>query len=471
MNLITNIMKKGLIKGVISLISLMVLMVMLLLGAYFLTFVLTEARISKSQILSSQTHYLAEAGINQAIWKLKNEEPYRTSFITQPICQRWSTNFAGGANLIPNGSYVVSIENLECARAQITSTATIRLSGEQEVKRVIKVTAFKAVSGPIQDSAVFSGGTSENIEIYGSNVKINDGNLYANNNLLIKYSSHAEIVDNSKTPGLEGQAVAVGNMDVSADSSLISSTRCDKAECVGNCLVCPPVSLSMPMVNFDSYKTDALTAQNSGQCQILCNGVACSNSCILSSSGLDNLLWQVGIGGELTLNNNITYITGSIELKGGRKLSIKGVLVADGTIDIGTKQCWTNNGQKDCGFDGLNICDFVELLVGQQPPTFCQLMGRKGGLLSKAKINFGAYASSQDIKIGGLIYGEEQFTITDFPYNFIVKGGILARKMQILNTTGLLHIYLDNSLISQGLGVTNPLYSPVIVVERWEEVY
>ena len=40
---------------------------------YFLDLVTTGSRVSRSYSLASQTYYLAEAGINEAIWKLKND--------------------------------------------------------------------------------------------------------------------------------------------------------------------------------------------------------------------------------------------------------------------------------------------------------------------------------------------------------------------------------------------------------------
>lgn len=443
-------------------------MILLLLGTYFLTFALTEARISKSQIFASQTYYLAESGIRQAIWKLKNEEPYRSNFITEPACQDWSTNFSGGGNLIPDGSYVVSIQNTECARAKIISTATLQLPDGREVKRVIKTIAFKAISGPTKDSAIFSGGTSENMETYASKIKVNNGNIHSNNNLIIKGVSDVTATDNTSTEEiLEGQASAVAKIDVSSNSILNSTAKCDKQDCIGECLICPPEDILMPMLNFDSYENEALLAQNNGECEVLCDSVQCSNECVFSASEFDDLLWQVGKNGELTLNNDVTYITGSLELKGGRRLTVNGVLVADGTIDIGTKFCWKKGLQKDCELNKITICDFTD----PSQLTSCQQAEKRGGLLSKGKINFDEYSSFQDIKIGGLIYAEEQLTMTSFPYTFTVKGGILARKVYIINMTGLLDVYLDNLIISQGLGETNPLYSPVITVEHWEEVY
>ena len=65
--------KKAGEKAAISIIAFVILMTLFLLGSYFLNFVLTDSRISKSQDVASRTYYLAEAGINELIWKLKND--------------------------------------------------------------------------------------------------------------------------------------------------------------------------------------------------------------------------------------------------------------------------------------------------------------------------------------------------------------------------------------------------------------
>ncbi|GAI57320.1 unnamed protein product [marine sediment metagenome] len=64
--------KKNCQKGTVVIITFLVLVILLLLGSYFLVFAITETRISKSQEAGARTYYLAEAGINELIWKIKN---------------------------------------------------------------------------------------------------------------------------------------------------------------------------------------------------------------------------------------------------------------------------------------------------------------------------------------------------------------------------------------------------------------
>ncbi len=74
--------------------ALIILSLLLLLGLYFSSFVLAEFNIAQSYVKSSQAYYLAEAGINEAIWKIKNDDTtsdgdpaWKIEFVTQPNCE------------------------------------------------------------------------------------------------------------------------------------------------------------------------------------------------------------------------------------------------------------------------------------------------------------------------------------------------------------------------------------------------
>jgi len=458
-------------KGVILIVSVLILGVLLTLGAYFLTFTLTESRISKSQIAGIQDYYLAEAGVNEVIWKLKNDPVWKSNFETPPGCYNWSANFSRSNTLLPNSSYQVQIQNSDCARGQIIATSSLNLALGKSAQRVVKTKVFKAIGSLTGDSAVFSGGTSENIDINASLVNVYNGNLFANNNLSIGLISNVDVYDNPDTENLEGKAVAGGNLTVSWLSSLDSLARCAKNVCQGDCTGqgCPPSIISMPMVDFDSnndnsYKKKALAKEGLGQCSILCNQAQCSTKCVLTDSEFTDLLWQVGEEGTLTLNNEITYVTGSIDLKGARFLVVNGALVADGTISIGENQCWTNKGHKDCGNDQITVSD---------PGT-----GKPSGILTKGKINFGLYSSYHTMDIVGLVYANDEIRIVSVPQIFRVTGGVLGRKIAIVSVWASMNFYLDNTIITEGIwggskppGGTTPPYSPVVTIEHWEESY
>lgn len=472
-------------KGTVLLITFLILGVLLLLGFYFLNFTLTESKISRSQEIGSKAYYIAEAGVNEAIWKLKNDNTtsdgdpaWADDFIDgtknpYPDGSYWSASFSRSFG---GGSYTVSIQNSERGKGKIISTAILTLPNGKTAQRVIKTTVFKALASPIQDSAIFSGGTSENIDISSSNVKIIDGNLFSNHNLNISSSSRVEIYDNPDTEDiLEGKTLAVGNFIKSSDSVLITQATCSKDTCTAKCEGyppakegCPPNSISVPLVDFDStspysFKSRAQVAQSLGQCQVLCNGNPCANKCIYSDSEFEDLLWQVGQGGILTLNNTITYVTGNIDLKGGRHLIVNGTLLADDNIKIGESYSWTKQSQKHSGFSQITI---------DRPSNTSP-----SGLLTKRKINFGPYSSFQQINIVGIIYANDEVQIISVPWVFNVIGGVIARKLSLTSIWQWFNVTLDNDIILYGLGYIidgqpiNPTYSPVITIEHWEEAY
>jgi len=458
-------------KGVILIVSTLILGLMLILGAYFLNLTLTESKISRSQNIASQAYYLAEAGVNEAIWKLKNDPLWQADFETPPTCLNWSASFSRAGSLFSNGSYQVQIQNSDCASGEIVSTAIINLADGKTAQRIIKTKVFKAIGSLTAYGAVFTGGSSQNIDISSSILNIHDGNLFSNNHINIKSVSTVNLYDNPSTPEKEGKTLASGNLDVSWGSNLNSSDLCAKNMCLGDCSSegCPPALVSMPMIDFDSsdpnsYKNKALVKEGASQCSILCNGVGCATKCVYSANEFSDLLWQVGKDGELTLNNEVTYVTGPIELKGSRRLKINGTLVADGTITIGNNQCWTNKGNKDCGFNGISVVD-----PGPDKPS---------GILTKTKINFGPFSSSLDIEITGIVYANDEISMVSLPWGFKVVGGILARKFSLTSALSPVDIYLDNSKILEGVwagplppGGGKPPYSPVVTIGHWEEAY
>lgn len=469
-------------KGVIILIVLIIVSLLMILGTYFLVFSTTDKKISKSQEFSEKTYYLAEAGINEAIWKLNNDDTtsdgdvaWKTDFI-DPLKNPdnngnyWTASFTRSFN---GGTYSVSINNFEQGHGRIISTATIPIGNGKTAQRIVKTAVFKALSSPVQDSALFTGGTSQNLDVNLSNLRIIKGNIFSNNNLNISGST-VIVSDNIDTPDLEGKALAVNNYNDNF-SSITDEAACAKNVCTSNCPdytpgsdSCPPDSVSVPIVDFDSinensFKSRALVDQNAGSCQLLCNGNPCSNQCILSASQFSDLLWSVGQGGTLTLNNKITYITGVIDLKGGVNLEVNGTLISDDNIYIGESYSWTKGGQKHMGLSQITV---------NRP-----LSNMPSGILAKRKINFGPYSSFMPINITGVIYSNDEIRILSIPQEFNILGGVIVRKFSITSLWQWLNITLDNDIILYGLGykingvVSPPLFSPIVTVEHWEESY
>lgn len=490
-------------KGVISVIALLMLGIILVLGTYFLSFAVVESKISKSQEVAVQAYYLAEAGINQALWKMKydhvtsdGDDPWADCFVTSTpscsSCNDWSDEFTKNTSfLIPDSTLDVSITNASCAWGQIVATSTISLSGGKTAQRVVKTSVFKSIASPTANAAVISGGTSENIDINFSKIKIT-GNFFSNNNLSISLLSEVVVEDSSTTVETDGKTFAEGNLNLLM-STLTSYARCAKNTCdtmatceceaqpdsFQECTVgaCAPVQVAAPAVDFDStgeysFKMRAQADQDAGQCQILCNGGACTCSgspcvgatkCVLTAAEFEDILWSVSNDGTVTLNNKVTYVQGAVDLKGGRYLVVNGVLVADDTIDIGETQCWTVKGHKDCGLSQITVNRLTDESAS--------------GMLTKKKINFGLYSSFIPTAITGVIYAGDEVRMVSLPQSFTVRGGIIGRKLSFTSVFSWFNFILDNEVILYGLGykidgmVIVPTFSPVILIDHWEESY
>jgi len=468
-------------KGVIVVIAFLALGILLLLSTYLLSFTTVESKTAASQGVSVRTYYLAEAGIQEAIWKLKNDQTWEDSFVDDPVCQTWQASFI--RNYLVNTTTTVSIQNSQCARGEITATSTIALAGGKTAQRVVRVRVLKSLGSLTEDSPVFAGAPSGESTVQASIMDVFEGNVFINNNFNIKLWSQVSA---------EGKALIVGNSNISSGSVLEAEGICAKNTCqttstcacsdpekFDECLPnsCPPKSFSMPTIDFDStdpasYKSRAESAESQGQCSVVGKNaqgvtVLTSADCLFSESEFEDFLWHVAEGGELILEHKTNgvavstyYIEGGVNLEGGRSLEINGVLAADGTVNIGEKSQWKG----DSGFNQLTIND----------PG----VGFPSGILTKAKINFGLYSAFQDVAITGLVYSQDEIRLTSVPRTFEVTGGIVARKFSLTSAWSHLNIYLDNDIIREGVwggptppGGERPSYSPVVTVEHWEESY
>jgi len=427
----------------VSVLALVSLSLLLILGVYFVTFILTELKMSKSYSLAAKTYYLAEAGINEAIWKLKNDattadgdDAWSEKFVDQPECATWSANFERTNVLFENSYYSVSIQNTACAKGEIVSIAKITLPNQKTTQRVVKTKVFKALNpSSTQSSAIFSGGSSEVITIRSTLLDIYNGNFFSNNNILIRGGSVVNINDNPATPELEGKIFAENNITVQG-SVLNSTARCAQNICDGECVICPPDNIDMPMIDFDSPDP------NSYKSKAQATGV------VYTEDEFDDLLWA---NPELVLNNLVTYVTGPIELKGGQKLTVNGILVADGSVTIGAVSCWTKSLSQRCGKSGI---------------TVNHIPGEASGILTKGSFSIGSFSLSTNIV--GLLYALDKIDLIGLTERFEITGGLMGRKISFINVPQGVATYNDD-IVKETIG--EPIYSPVVTIEHWEETY
>ena len=154
---------------------------------------------------------------------------------------------------------------------------------------------------------------------------------------------------------------------------------------------------------------------------------------------------------NLILNNPITYVKGDVKLRGGQNLTINGILVVERDLEVGASNRWGSRS-------------------GPSSITVNHATGTPAGIFSARHINFREYAG--DININGLIYAGDQINITNLAadsHSFSVIGGIIGRKLTITSSWRPINITHDNNTLIEIFSATE--FSPIILVEHWEEEY
>lgn len=406
--------------ALISAILILGILTIIILG--FLSLSGFERRISQSGIYGQKAYYLAEAGIAECIWKLKNDENWRTNFESNPA---WSAEFTRENPLGINGSYTVQIQNTDLAKGEISASSKADIGNGKFAQRIIQTNVFKAINtNPLENIAIFS---DEDITINSSAINIDDGSIFTNNNLDLRLN--ANVLTTLK-------AQAVNRVSAIFWSSLTAGLSVEANQCIGNVSPLPcqtaPDPLEMPMIDFDS--NDANSYKNR----------AIEQGHLYASNEFRNMLSD---NPNLTLDG-ISYVTGAVQVKKGQSLTVNGLLVADGNITIGTG-----------GFPP----------EGRAFLTFTKNENDPSGVLSKSKISIGLW--SGDINGEGLMYALDSVDISNFNHilNFNLTGGILTRKLDISGPEQTLNITYNGAYINDVLGAAS--FSPTITIDHWEEEY
>ncbi len=447
-------------KGSVLILAVLILGVLLFVGSYLLSFAFTGSKMADSQAVATQTYYLAEAGIKEAVFKLKNDSVWKSAFETLPTvedpdCSSWSiVPYTRDADLFENGGYSITVNNLGCAKAEIISQARIQTSGDKMAQRIVRVKVFKAIGSPVSDFAIFTGGASENLYIkFTDPLNIHNGNLFSNKSINIKYYSEVNV---------DKKALSNGNILVSLNSQL-NATSCSDNMCDLGCEAsadCPPEKISMPSLDFDSESGDSYlsSAQND-----ICSSVRIDGktNCLFSSEEFELLMWQNYP--QLSLPENVVvYVTGDINIRAGEELTVNGVLAGDRDINIGEDYCW---GRSEYPYFRCGNAQLKVNRPGLPEDNF------PSGILAKRKISGGGFLGLGvgSLNINGLVYAGDEIRISSAGSPIEIHGGIAARKFTLSSLWQGVDIYLDSDVIIDTF--KNPSYSPIITIDHWEEEY
>ncbi|MFA6393380.1 MAG: pilus assembly PilX N-terminal domain-containing protein [Patescibacteria group bacterium] len=408
-------------KGAALILTVLLTMVILFLAIYYLNFSLTEKRISKNQVSGVNTYYLAEAGIADMVFKLKNDESYKNSFEINPA---WIASFTRTDPFgTGTGSYTVTISNSAFAHGEIISTGLVDIGGGKTSQRIVKTTVFKAMGEGINFDT--SGYADGNIDITASRVNFSNGNVHSNGNILITLLS---LVNASHDLN------ATGNFN----ESWFSTVNVGGAIHAHNNPYSPAAeAIAMPAIDFDSDDLNSLKNRA---------------TVTYTSAQFDTLMKN---NQNLTLPGPITYVTGDIDVYGAQNLIVNGILVAGRDFTVGENDCRQHPSR-----------------CGKSDVTVNHADGAGSGILAKRKVNFDSDAG--DININGLVYANDQFNIDSFTLfqtnDFNITGAAIGRKLSILSCGKPINIIFNQNNILELNGAGGE-FSPVITVEHWEEEY
>lgn len=397
--------------------SIFIMLLMLTLGVYATSFVITGMKISDSQANSVKTYYLAESGVAEAIWRIKNDPAWKSGFESSA---NWTMDYTRNSALYPQGSYRIQIANSDVAKGDIAVTATLGLDGYAS-RRIVKTSIYKALG----ESLIGSNGefADGNIDMSGSKLNVLNGGFFSNGNIIINYKS---VINAS------GSVQAVGNLEVNHNSSINAPSICARN------LTCPhPSPIAYPAVSFDNPSDS--------------NSYKARASHVYTPSQFKNLL-NANKNATLTLDG-ITYVTGEVEIHGSNSLIINGALVADGNITVGEKE-------QDC-CDGSNCNKLSDITINNQGGA------NPSGLLSKNRINFESCLNS--FNGNGLIYAYDVINVLGVPNAFNLTGALVGRKITLTSDWQGVNIAYDTSTVNLALGSAQ--FSPIVAVEHWEEEY
>jgi len=405
-------------QGSTLIVVILLMGVLLSLSLYYLSFSMTEKRISDSGYKGLETYHLAEAGIEEMIWRLKNNQTYKNNFETDP---NWSESFVRnnpfGAN---QGSYEVSIQNSGLAQGSIVSTGTMPTLSGNLSRRVVKTEVYKAISSSseITDLGILGG---NDIDVFLSDVNVSTSSIQANNDIDVS-GFGTDLV-------IEHDLKAVNDYDKSyfADVSV-------GGEILDSGSSPAPEEVEMPSVSFDDPgDPDSLKARA---------------DIVYTEEEFETLI-ENSDGGSLVLDSDITYVEGDVIFDEDIDVTINGLLVADGDIVLG-EPVW------------LFICwgDHANLTVNHED-------GEPSGLIANGDITFDFCLDSSDLN--GVVYATKDFVFTDFPDQVIINGGIFARDVGFFSVWQDLEINYEHDYVNDSLGSTE--FSPVVTVEHWEEEY
>ncbi|GEM_PF-4108708 len=312
--------------GYVLVISVLTILAIGVLASYLSSLAVSSIRLSELREQSPQAYFLAEAGINEAIWKIKYDPVWSDAFIKGTL----ASNFTRFNVLGVGGSYTVTATSTATnpAVAVITSVATVTTTAATAQRVITTEVARSTGYSALWPDVVFSGGKAgckpgdvsghAHITIPGDPSKYKNVTVYYNNVLYatipfpspypkkdLSWKDSGQIsriedhhVDSGKIVLSIRYDIVPSNFTVKIDGGLVATW--DKKNGFSS-----PYSYEEPgACQKDTTGKGNIEAQNTN---VIINGVAESNNDVKLSQAV-----KVTINnGSLGAVNNITYSGGA----------------------------------------------------------------------------------------------------------------------------------------------------------------
>lgn len=396
-------------------VVILLMSLLLSLSLYFLSFSSTEKKISDSQYKGLDTYHLAEAGIEEMVWRLKNDSVYKDNFENEAD---WSAEFSRTDPFGPGtGSYEVSIDNVGLAEGDIVSTGTLPTVSGTRSQRVVKTTVYKAMasSSRVDGYALFA---DNDIDLNKVEVEVPTSSMHANHNVEI-YGDDSNVI-------IENDLEAVHKFDVGEEKMVsVGGSINDSFDYAP-----APDAIEMPAVSFDD-ESDPEAYVNKADITY-------------TEDEFEDLL-KASRGGSLVLDNDIIYVTGDVRVNKEIDMTIKGLLAANGDMEFGG----------NCG-EGKD----TTLVVTSTPSS-------PSGLVANGNLRFNHCFNDGDVY--GVVYATKDVIITNFHGDLYFEGGMYGRNIEVFSLYNDNKMIFNKEIVDNSLDVTD--FSPVVSVEHWEEEY
>lgn len=397
-------------KGYVLISVMIILTVMVTMMYFFSDALFSEQAIANNQKSATVGFHLAEAGVQEAIWRIQNDTTTRNIFLNSTT----GLTTVSHSNFMTNGSYTTQIQNTAKGAATISVTGLYQ-TGLKQAQRRITLNVIQATSTGTydQDAGLFVGGPNPG-DIYMHNMNVSFGGSY----------------DRAGISG--GGDIDISNASVSVTKDILANGDITTKN---SSVSLPPAVLPVPPgfpggVQEDHYATDFVMP-----------GIDISSSDPGSYKSLAQAQNQYYTSAQFaTLLNTKTTFSGVVYVAGSggvtiknKNLTINGALVSEGSISV-------TNANVDINHDPA-----------------------PSGLITLGSFN----VTNANINIEGLVYvGVQAAAATNA--SITVTGAILTHDFSGNNCNLTINFKKDwvNETLAGGSTVT-----PVIKMEHWEEEY